>query len=171
MKLFLEYIGLCFFKNNPTELHPSTTFVRRCIIFYLLSGFLVEGNISDFFEGPLEVVMRAIFAISLIAALVYKLKQWSLYEQLLTAIFMCENVMMTLGLLTEILENFLEHSRYEDAPLYLAGLLVIWYITTLGYIIRQMFSFNMKVSVIMAFSYFVITYGMPMMIMDSGILF
>jgi hypothetical protein len=66
MKLLKEYFLLCRFKNNPADLHPFKSFLWKCVV-YLLSGIIVEGLISDPADGTLEVSMRVIVALSLIA--------------------------------------------------------------------------------------------------------
>jgi len=45
-------------------------------------------------------------------------------------------------------------------------LLVGWYIAIVSYILRQAFATKMSLSVILAISYFVLTYGIPMLFMD-----
>jgi hypothetical protein len=44
--------------------------------------------------------------------------------------------------------------------------LVGWYIAIISYILRQAFETKMSVSVTLAFSYFILTYGIPMLFMD-----
>ena len=41
----------------------------KAVIFYLISGFIVEGLISDPADGMLEVLLRTIMAFSSIAIL------------------------------------------------------------------------------------------------------
>jgi hypothetical protein len=166
MKLLLDYIALCFFINNPNDLEPSKGFVWKCVAFYLVSGSIVEGLISDPADGSLEVAMRTIMAVTLISVMVFALKQWSRFTQLLTAIFMCENFIMTLGIATEILDHYLQRTQYEYISWYLGGALILWYIIILGYIIRQMFEYNLAASVILAFGYFSLTYGLPFLVME-----
>ncbi|NOT86541.1 MAG: hypothetical protein HOP02_17550 [Methylococcaceae bacterium] len=166
MKLLLDYIALCFFINNPNDLEPSKSFVWKCIAFYLISGSIVEGLISDPADGSLEVAMRAIVAVTLIVLMVVVLKQWPRFIQLLTAIFMCENFIMTLGIATEVLDHYLQRTPYENIPLYIGGLLILWYIAILGYIIRQMFEYNLLASLILAFWYFGLAYGLPFLVME-----
>lgn len=138
----------------------------KCVAFYLISGTIVEGLISDPADGSLEVAMRAVMALCLIVAMVFTLKQWPRFVQLLTAIFMCENFIMTLGIGTEILDYYLQRTPYEDVSLYLGGALILWYIAILGYVIRQMFAYNRLASVILAFCYFGLTYGLPFLAME-----
>lgn len=166
MRLFWDYLGLCFFKNNPLDLEPSTSFVWRCIAFYLASGTIVEANISDPADGSLEVAMRAIVAVTLIVSTVLILKKWPRFLQLLTAIFMCENFIMTLGIGAEILDYFLQRTPYEQVSLYIGGALILWYMAILAYILRQMFEYNNTASLIMAFAYFALTYGGPFLVME-----
>ena len=137
--------------------------------FYLVSGIIVEGLIADPADGTLEVLLRTIMAFSSIAALLFVIKKWHYFNQLFTAIFVCENFIMTLAIATEALDFFMlmNHKEYrEELSISLAVLLVGWYIAILSYILRQLLAFKMSVSVILAFSYFILTYGIPMLFMD-----
>jgi len=61
----------------------------------------------------------------------------------------------------------MNHKTYrETVSISLAILLVAWYISIVSYILRQTFAFKMSLSVILAFSYFILTYGIPMLFMD-----
>jgi hypothetical protein len=166
MKLLLGYIALCFFINNPNDLEPSKPFVWKSVAFYLLSGIIVEANISDPADATLEVAMRALMAVVLISTLLLSLKQWPQFNQLLTAIFICENLIMTIGIGVEILDYFVQRTDYKDIPLYLGGVLIVWYLTIVAYILRQMFAFKLFVSITLAFLYFTLTYGGPFLFME-----
>ncbi len=166
MKLLLDYLALCFFANNPNDLVPSKAFVWKSIAFYLVSGIIVEANISDPADATLEVAMRAVVATMLIVTLLLMLKQWPKFNQLLTAIFICENFIMTLGIAVEVLDHFLYKTQYEDIPLYLGGALIAWYLIILAYILRQMFSVKVFASLLMAVGYFSLTYGAPFLFME-----
>jgi hypothetical protein len=54
----------------------------------------------------------------------------------------------------------------EEFSIGIAVFLVGWYIAIVSYILRQAFLTKMSLSVILGFSYFVLTYGLPMMFMD-----
>lgn len=166
MKLLLEYIALCFFINNPNDLEPSRPFVWKVIGFYLVSGIVVEANIGDLPDATLEVALRAIIATIQIALLLLMIKQWPKFTQLLTAIFICENVMMTLGVGLEILDIFVHKTPYQEVPLYLGSALIIWYLAVLAYILRQTFSFKLFVSLLLATGYFIMAYGVPFLVME-----
>ncbi|MDD5581257.1 MAG: hypothetical protein PHY16_18560 [Methylobacter sp.] len=166
MKLLKEYLLLCWFKSNPAELHPSQSFLWKCVVFYLVSGIIVEGLISDPADGTLEVSMRVIVALSLIAMLLLLTKKWSHFNQLLTAIFMCENFIITLGIGTEIMDIFAQRTEYKDYPFYLGVMLIIWYLAIISYILRRMFLFSKGTSFGLAFCYFCLTYGGPFLFME-----
>lgn len=168
MKLLIEYLALCWFKNDPTDLTPHRSFMVKVIIFYLLSGFLVEGLIADV-EGILEVLLRIIMAFSSIAVLLFIIKKRDYFNQLFTAIFVCENFIMTLAVATEALDHYMimHHATYrEEVSISLATFLVFWYLTIVAYILRKLFFFKISQSLMLAVGYFVLTYGIPMMLMD-----
>ncbi len=169
MKLLFEYLGLCFFTNNPVDMVPPTSFMWKNVIFYLISGMIVEGLISDPADGSLEVVLRTVMAFSTVGAILIIQKKWHYYNQLYTAIFLCENFIMTLATATEGLYFFMVMEHVETAEEISIGIgifLVVWYIAIISYIFRQLLEFRMGSSVGLAISYFVLTYGLPMMFMD-----
>jgi hypothetical protein len=169
MTLLIKYLSLCWFRNNPADLFPSKSFMWKVVAFYLVSGIIVEGLISDPADGTLEVLLRTIMAFSSIATLLLITKKWQYFNQLFTAIFICENFIMTLATITEGLYFWMvmshqEHS--EEISIGIGVLLVGWYIAIVSYIFRQLLAFKMSLSVVLAISYFVLTYGIPMLFMD-----
>ena len=139
------------------------------IAFYLVSGIIVEGLIADFADGTLEVLLRTIMAFSSISVFLLFLKQWRLFNQLFTAIFVCENFIMTLAIFSEALDEVMVARHFEfreEVSIVLATLLVAWYLAIVAYILRQVFAYKMNISLILAFCYFVLTYGIPMAFMD-----
>ena len=141
----------------------------KAVIFYLFSGIIVESLIADPADGTLEVSLRTIMAFSSIAAYLLVFRKWQYFNQMYTAIFICENFIMTLATLTEGLYFFLVMKHYEyaeEVSIAIAVVLVVWYIAIVSYILRQAFDTKMSLSVTLAFSYFVLTYGLPMLFMD-----
>lgn len=169
MSLLIKYLSLCWFRNNPADFHPSHAFMWKTVIFYLISGFIVEGLIADPADGILEVSLRAIMAFASIGTLLLFVKRWECYNQLFTAIFICENFIMTLATITEGLYFWMVMTHKENAEeisIAIGFLLVGWYIAIVSYILRQLLVSQMSHSVILAFSYFILTYGIPMLFMD-----
>jgi len=169
MNLLIKYLSLCWFKNNPVDLFPSKSFMWKTVAFYLISGIIVEGLISDPADGTLEVLLRTIMAFSSVATLVFFIKKRQNFHQLFTAIFVCENFIMTLATATEGLYFAMvmqHHEHAEEISIGIGVVLVGWYLAIVSYILRQAFAFKMSLSVILAFSYFILTYGIPMLFMD-----
>ncbi len=137
--------------------------------FYLVSGIIVESLIADPADGTLEVLLRTVMAFSTIITLLLIMRKWDYFGQLFTAIFICENFIMTLAIGAEALDLVMVMEHYEnreEVSIGLAVFLVVWYIAIVSYIFRQMLSFKMSSSIVTAFSYFVLTYGLPMLFMD-----
>lgn len=169
MNLLLQYLALCWFANNPADLYPHKSFMWKAIAFYLVSGIIVESLIADPADGTLEVLLRTVMAFTSIATLLLFMRKWHYFGQLFTAIFICENFIMTLAIGAEVLDLVMVMEHYEhreEVSMGLASCLVVWYISIISYILRQMFSFRMSISIVAAFSYFVLTYGLPMLFMD-----
>ena len=169
MSLLLNYLPLCWFRNHPTDLMPSKSFMLNTIAFYLVSGIVVEGLIADFADGTLEVLLRTFMAFTSISVFLLAIKKWQLFFQLFTAIFVCENFIMTWAIFAEVLDEVMvaKHYEYREAiSISLATVLVTWYLSIIAYILRQVFAFKINVSLLLAFCYFVLTYGLPMAFMD-----
>lgn len=169
MKLLIQYLLLCGFKNNPADLVPSKAFMWKTVVFYLISGIIVEGLIADPADGTLEVSLRTIMAFSSIATFLLLRKKWQCFNQLFTAIFVCENFIMTLAIVAEALDFWMVMHKEvyrEEISIGLAIVLVGWYLAIVSYIFRQLLSYKMSASVLLAFGYFVLTYGIPMLVMD-----
>ena len=168
MSLLINYLALCWFRNNPANLHPSTSFMWKTVAFYLVSGMIVEFLIADV-EGIIEVLFRIFMAFSTIISFLLITKKWQYFRQLFIAVFICENFIMNLAIVAESL-NFLmtiNHFHYREyVDISLATMLVSWYLAIVSYILRQTLETKMSHSVILAFSYFILTYGIPMMFMD-----
>lgn len=169
MALLLKYLSLCWFRNNSADLVPSKSFMWKVVVFYLVSGIIVESLIADPADGTLEVLLRTVMAFTTIATFLLIMKKWHYMNQLYTAIFVCENFIMTLAIGTEALDYWMimqHQENREEISIAIAVVLVVWYIGIVGYIFRQFFSFQMTRSIILAFSYFILTYGLPMLFMD-----
>ncbi len=169
MLLLISYLKLCWFKSDPIDLLPSRTFSRNCIIFYLISGIIVEGLIADPADGTLEVSLRAVMAFSSVATFLFFHKNILLFQRIFTAIFVCENFIMVLAILCEVLDFALVRMHFEyraEVGISLAVFLVSWYLAIVAYILRRFFAFNVGKSLSLAFGYFILTYGIPMLFMD-----
>jgi hypothetical protein len=169
MKLLTQYLWLCWFINNPADLTPTKSFMWKTVAFYLVSGCIVEGLIADPADGSLEVFLRTIMAFSSVAVLLLVNKKWLYFNQLFTAIFVCENFIMTLATVTEGMYFLMVMKHYEyseEVSIGIGVLLLGWYLAIVSYIFRQLLSYKMSASVFLAFGYFVLTYGLPMLVMD-----
>jgi len=139
------------------------------VIFYFISGCIVEGLIAEPADGTLEVTGRTIMAFTTVALLLLLEKKWEYYSRLYTSIFVCENFIMTLAVFAEMLDLWLVMKHYphrEEVGISLAAFLVLWYIAIVSYIFRRFFTYPLSVSLIYATGYFVMTYGIPMLLMD-----
>jgi hypothetical protein len=76
---------------------------------------------------------------------------------------------MVLATATEALYHLMvmTHQEYsEEISIGIGVLLVGWYLAIVSYILRKFFSYKTSFSLVLAFSYFVLTYGIPMLFMD-----
>ncbi len=166
MPLLIEYLQLCWFTNNPKDLNPSRAFFWKNVLFYVVSGIIVEANISDPADATLEVAMRTIVALMLLSTQILATKKAAVFYQLQTAVFMCENFIMTLGIGVEIFDAFAQGTAYEEYPIYLGAVLILWYLAIIGYVFKRVFEFHYAKCIALAFVYFGLTYGGPFLLME-----
>jgi hypothetical protein len=159
MQLLKKYLLLCRFKNNPIDLQPSRSFLWKNLLFYVVLGIIVEANISDPASATIEIAVETIVTVALIFTLLLCTKKLHFFKQLLTALVVCENFILVLGVITEGLDVWAHKTEYEDYPLYLGGALVVWFIAIIAYIIKQAFSFETITSISLAAFYFVFTFA------------
>lgn len=159
MQLLIQYLLLCFFKNNPLDMQPSKSFFWKNLAFYVVVGTIVEANISDPVEATIEIIVETIITVLLILTLLFFTKKLPSFKQLLTALILCENVILVLGIITEILDVVAQKTPYEDYPMYLGGALAIWMVAIASYIMRQVFAFKTFKSVALAVFYLVFTFA------------
>ncbi len=165
--MIFDYLRLCWLKGDPTGFDPSARFLWGCVGFYLVSGIIIEANISDAADATLEVGMRAVVALCFLMGLAFASKHWLLFKPLLAAVFMCENIIITLGIGAEVLDDRLQNTDYEDYPIALGVLLLLWYLAIIAYIFRRMFAFHRNDSIVLAIGYFLLTYGLPFLLMEA----
>ncbi|MDD4914503.1 MAG: hypothetical protein PHW13_05625 [Methylococcales bacterium] len=169
MRLLLNYLASCWFNKNPADLRPTRSFMWKVLAFYLTSGIVVESLIADPADGTLEVLLRTFMAFSSISTLLLVIKKPGLLHQLFTSIFVCENFIMTLAIAAETLDYIMVRNHWpdrEEISISIGVLLVVWYIAIVSYIIRRFFAYPLSRSVTLALSYFILTYGLPMLFMD-----
>jgi hypothetical protein len=112
------------------------------------------------------VALRAMMAPSLLAVLVFINRVKPLFNQLMIAVFICENVIVTLGIGLEIVDVFVQATAYENVPTILGVVLLLWYLAIVSYIFRKVFNYKILKSSLYSLIYFLSTYGVPFMFME-----
>jgi len=171
MSLLMSYLASCFFIKNPNHLIPSRSFTIKNVIYFLILGIIVEGLIADFADGTLEVSLRLIMATIAIASFLALSKRLADFANFYTAIFVCENFIFTLAAVVEAIYFYMIMAKFgqeqsEMVAFTLGGILLVWYLAIIAYVIRRFSYHSVLESVLLAISYFVLTYGIPMMFMD-----
>jgi len=102
----------------------------------------------------------------LLSTQILSTKKSAMFYQLQTAVFLCENFIMTLGIGVEVFDAFAQGTEYEEYPIYLGVLLIIWYLAIISYIFKRVFAFHYANCIGLAFLYFGMTYGGPFLLME-----
>lgn len=166
MNLLLQYLQLCRFKNHPLDLQPSQNFFIKNLLIYLALGIIVEANISDPADATLEISVETLVTVTLVAVFLFFKKRLIIFKPLLTALIMAENVVFVLGILTEILDMFVQNTEYELIPALIGAGLVIWLAAIIAYIIRKTFDYPKSTSTVLSVFYIILTFLCPFLFME-----
>ena len=159
MDKFYQYLHLCFFNVWLEDLPKSVSLLRSALIIYLLSEYFIQVNIGDdpvqaFLETIVETIMTFIFVIVMLLVA----KKTSLFLQTYTAFIIIENMLFLsvspllvwFDLINELLTPYFTMT--------VISILVIWCLSALSFVIRQIFVISKFASLLLAFSYLSVTY-------------
>ena len=150
MELLKQYIQICWFKGSPLDLERAIPFLRMVLIVNMVVGFLVQANVQDPIEAFIEVFIEVVVMLVLIGSLLFIKKSLDLFVPTLTAILVCENFILVLGVPLVVW-----FTVSDDVWIfYILALLVVWAVAIVAYILRQICGFSKLTSYILSFAYY-----------------
>jgi hypothetical protein len=155
MDILKQYLPLCWLRNNPLELPRSAYFFKQNLLFYSVSEYLMQTNMTDDpLESFTEVSIEIFLTLFFIGVILFFNRTLYAYVQVATAIIFCANI---IGLFVVPVLIWLTVS---EVPLsyYFFALLLFWDYAVVTHIIRQVLSVNIFASLVLAFFYFSATY-------------
>lgn len=155
MDILKQYLPLCWLRNNPLELPRSVYFFKQNLLFYFVSEYLMQTNMTDDpLESFTEVSIEIFLTLFFIGVMLFFNRTLYAYVQVATAIIFCANI---IGLFVVPVLIWLTVS---EVPLsyYFFALLLFWDYAVVTHIIRQVLSVNIFASLVLALFYFTATY-------------
>jgi len=155
MDILKQYLPLCWLRNNPLELPRSVYFFKQNLLFYFVSEYLMQTNMTDDpLESFTEVSIEIFLTLFFIGVMLFFNRTLYAYVQVATAIIFCANI---IGLFVVPVLIWLTVS---EVPLsyYFFALLLFWDYAVVTHIIRQVLSVNIFASLVLALFYFIATY-------------
>ena len=155
MDILKQYLPLCWLRNNPLELPRSVYFFKQNLLFYFVSEYLMQTNMTDDpLESFTEVSTETLLTLLFIGVMLFFNRTLYAYVQVATAIIFCANV---IGLFVVPVVIWLTVSE-DPLSYYFFALLLFWDYAVLTHIIRKVLSVNVFASLVLALFYFTATY-------------
>ena len=154
MELLKQYLQICWFKGSPLDLERSIPFLRTVLIVNLVVSYLVQANVQDPIEAFIEVFIELVVTLILIGSLLVIKKSLDLFVPTLTAILVCENFVLLLGVPLVVWFTISD----DVLIFYILAILVVWAVAIVAYILRQICGFSKLTSYIMSFAYYMIVF-------------
>jgi len=155
MDILKQYLPLCWLKNNPLELPRSVYFFKQNLLFYFVSEYFMQANMTDDpLESFTEVSIETFLTLIFIGVMLIFNRTLYAYVQVTTAIIFCANI---IGLFVVPVLIWLTVSE-DPLSYYFLALLLFWDYAVVTYIIRQVLSVNILASLVLALFYFTATY-------------
>ena len=155
MDILKQYLSLCWLKNNPLELPRSVYFFKQNLLFYFVTEYFMQANMTDDpFESLVEVSIETFLTLLFIGVMLFFNRTLYAYVQVTTAIIFCANI---IGVFVVPVLIWLTISE-EPLSYYFLGLLLFWDYAVVTHIIRQVLSVNIFASLVLALFYFTATY-------------
>jgi len=149
-----QYLRLCWLKGDLAEMPQSLPLFRNAIIFFFVTGILIQANISDPVEAFFETCIQTILNLVFIALLLCLKKSFHLYVRTATAFLISADFIYVFGIPVMLWFTLVG----DEVVIYLFGLLLLWWLFIITYIIRQALSYGFFASTMLAFFYIIIVY-------------
>lgn len=149
-----QYLRLCWLKGDLVEMPESMPLFRNAIIFYFVVGILIQANISDPVEALFETSIQTVLNLVFIALLLCLKKSFKLYLKTATAFLVAADFIYVFGIPVMLWFTLVG----DELVIYLFGLLLMWWLFIITYIIRHALSCSTLLSTMMALLYIMIVY-------------
>lgn len=149
---------MCWLGNIPVNLKTSKSFLLKNIIFYLCAGLFIQANIADLGEAFLQIFIELFIMVLFVTALFKLNSSLVQFEQIFTALVVCENVFYLFALPIAIWYIAIRTSEYSLLPIYAGIVLIVWFCAMVSHLLHQLFDFRIMVSISLSVFYFVVTY-------------
>ena len=156
MDVLKQYLPLCWFKNHPLQLPSSMPFFKANLIFFCTIELLTLLNMVPILDAFVEAIMDGALTLFFVLTILSLNRAMHNYLQVASAILVCENLLSIFSIPVLawliITPDWLSYTA-------LAGLL-IWNFAIITYLLKKVLSIDILASSILAFVYFISTYGL-----------
>ncbi len=161
MDILLQYIPLCFFKENPLKLPRSETFFRCNLVTYYFVELFMQANMIDPWEAFWEVGIETLLTLAFVALIMMINRNYHCYLQVITAFLVCENIISIFAvpvlIWLTVTDDFFSYILF--------GFLIFWDFCLVTYILKNVLDVNVPASLAVSCIYFISTYGAAYSIM------
>lgn len=155
MDILKQYLPLCWLRNNPLELPRSVYFFKQNLLFYFVSEYFMQANMTDDpIESFTEVSIETFLTLIFIGVMLFFNRTLYAYVQVTTAIIFCANI---IGVCVVPVLIWLTVSE-DPLSYYFLALLLFWDYVVVAHIIKQVLAINFFASLVLSLFYFTATY-------------
>lgn len=159
MDKFYEYLKLCFFNVWLEDLPKSVGLLRSALIIYVISEFFIQINIGgDPVQAFLETIVETLLTFVFVVVMLLIGKKTHFFLQAYTSFVIIENllfisvspILFWIDLINDVFTPYF--------TIIVISILVVWCLSILSFVIRQIFVISKFGSILLAFSYLAVTY-------------
>ncbi|MEY4768161.1 MAG: hypothetical protein RL637_800 [Pseudomonadota bacterium] len=156
LDILKAYLPLCWLRTNPLQLPHSFKFFQLNLALYFTVEFLTQANMIPPIEAFFEVLAENLLTLLFVLIILSLNRSLHCYLQVMSAILVSENIVAILGI-PIIMWLTLTHSPLSYLSLII---LISWDFSVITYIMKRVLVIDTTASLIVAFFYFLITYGL-----------
>ena len=156
MDILKQYIPLCWFQNHPLQMPRSVLFFRLNLAFYYVIWVIVQANMISQIEAFIEVTAETLLTLLFIGIVLGLNRTLHNYIQVASAILVSENIVAIAGVpiivWVTVTDSWISYA--------MLACLIIWDFALVAYIMKKVLTIDIYASLVVAFFYFVGTYGL-----------
>ena len=154
MEELKQYLSLCWFRNSLADLSESSRLFRYALFFYLVVGISIQANVTEPIEAVLDVFLETILTLVFILTVLFFVKSINLFKIVTTAFLTCTNFIYVIGTPVMVWVTV----SGDEYSFMILGLLVIWWLAIINYIIKNLMPFSWSASLLLTLGYVTLVY-------------
>lgn len=163
MENFKQFLAICFFKHQQPEITENTP-ISSALLFYSVVAFAIQINFHGALGATIATCLEILITLGFVGLCVFSAKLLEEFMPLSCAVFICTGFIAALCLPFILMLYFIK-GKLAVFLYYSIVALVVWNIAVIRYLFKKILLMSALRSVVLAMSYFVISYVSPFLAM------